>query len=81
MSLVQNVLIAQSVKVLALATLLSLLIKKPLEHDPVIGPSLFMSEESERVVSKPSQEDELRKKRTPVAKSETCSRLKAIKSY
>ena len=58
-SLVQDILITQPIKVLALAALLSLLIKKPPEQDPVIGPSLFMSKEGENKVSRPPQEDEL----------------------
>ena len=76
-SLVQDVLITQPIKVLALAALLSLLIKKPPEHDPVIGQSLFMSEESERVVSKPFQEGELGKEKD--ANSKEWNMLEAIK--
>lgn len=59
MSLVQDILITQPFKVLALAALLSLLIKKPPKQDPVIGTSLFMSKEGENKVSRPPQEDEL----------------------
>lgn len=40
-SLVQDVLISQPIKVVALATLLSLLIKKPPDTDAVSGPSFF----------------------------------------
>ena len=40
-SLVQDVLVLQPIKVLAFATLLSLVIKKPPEQDTVIGPSFF----------------------------------------
>ena len=76
-SLVQDVLITQPIKVLALATLLSLLIKKPPEHDLVIGPSLFMSEESERFVLKPSQEVELGEEKD--ASSKEWNMLEAIK--
>ena len=58
-SLVQDVLITQPIKVIALAALLSLMIKKPPEQDPVVGPSFFKSKEAERAVSKPRQEEEL----------------------
>ena len=58
-SLVQDILITQPIKVVALAAFLSLLIKKPPEQDHVIGPSLFMSKEAENKISRPPQEDEL----------------------
>ena len=58
-SLVQDVLINQPLKVVALATLLSLIIKKPPEQDSVAGPSLFQSKKAKDLTSKPVQEDEL----------------------
>ena len=58
-SLVQDILITQPIKVLALATLLSLLIRKPPEQDPVIGPSLFKSEKGERISARRKQRKEL----------------------
>ncbi|XP_078351488.1 polycystin-1-like protein 2 [Oculina patagonica] len=58
-SLVQDILVTQPIKVLALATLLSLLIRKPPEQDPVIGPSLFKSEKGEAVSAKRKRRKEL----------------------
>ena len=76
-SLVQDVLVAQPIKVLALATLLSLLIKKPPEQDTVIGPSLFMSKEAERVVPKLPQESELAEEKATSSKQ--WNMLEAVK--
>lgn len=58
-SLVQDILVTQPIKVIVLASLLSLLIKKPPEHDHVIGPSLAINKESVACVSKPPQGKEL----------------------
>jgi len=58
-SLFQDILITQPIKVIALATLLSLLIRKPPEEDPIIGVSLFKSEKGERVAAKRKQRKEL----------------------
>ena len=58
-SLVQDILITQPIKVLALATLLSLVIRKPPEEDPIIGASLFKSEKGEEVAARRKQRKEL----------------------
>ena len=58
-SLVEDVLITQPIKVVALAALLSLLIRKPPEQDPVTGPSFFISREGKQAVAKPRQTKEL----------------------
>jgi len=58
-TLAQDVLITQPIKVIALAALLSLMIKKPPEQDPLTGPSFFKSKEADNAVSKPRQEEEL----------------------
>ena len=75
-SLVQDILITQPIKVVALATLLSLLIKKPPEQDPVIGPS-FVTKEEERVASKPPQDGELAENKE--SSSKQWNMLEAIK--
>ena len=61
-SLVQDILITQPIKVLALATLLSLLIRKPPELDPVIGTSIYKCEQEDDFI-KPLKEKELVKER------------------
>ena len=61
-SLGQDILITQPIKVLAIATIFSLLIKKPPELDPVIGTSTFKCEEDE-VTAKPLKEEDLAKER------------------
>lgn len=58
-SLVQDILINQPIKVLALAALLSLLIRKPPEEETIIGASLFKSEKGERLAAKRKQRKEL----------------------
>lgn len=58
-SLVQDVIVTQPIKVFAIAALLSLLIKKPPQQDTGLGPSLFQSETARDVVSRRSKEDEL----------------------
>lgn len=58
-SIVQDILITQPIKVLALATLLSLLIKKPPEEEAIIGASLYKSEKGERVAARRKQRQEL----------------------
>lgn len=75
-SLVQDILITQPIKVLALATLLSLLIKKPPEQDPVVGPSLSMSE-AERAVPKLPQEGEMAEEKN--VSSNKWNMLEAVK--
>lgn len=58
-SLVQDILITQPIKVFALAGLLSLLIKKPPEQDPIFGASLFQSKKGENVMTKRKGDEEL----------------------
>ncbi|KAL9952071.1 hypothetical protein ACROYT_G039275 [Oculina patagonica] len=58
-SLSQDILLTQPIKVLALATLLSLLIRKPPELDPIFGVSGVKSEGTEIVASKAPKEEEL----------------------
>ncbi|KAL9952074.1 hypothetical protein ACROYT_G039278 [Oculina patagonica] len=62
-SLGQDILITQPIKVIAIATFLSLLIKKPPEMDPVIGTSIFKREEGDEVIANPLKEEELAKER------------------
>ena len=76
-SLVQDIVITQPIKVLALATLLSLLIRKPPELDPVIGATWSKSEVTEVVVSKPPKEEELAKERD--TRSKDWKMLEAMK--
>lgn len=76
-SLVQDILITQPIKVLALATFLSLLIKKPPEQDPVIGASLFKSEKGEGVVSKRRRQEELANEKDTSSKE--LNMLEAVK--
>ena len=67
-SLVQDILINQPIKVVAFATLLSLLIKKPPQQDPVVGPSMFQSKKANRFLSTPSQEDDFAEKKNTSSK-------------
>ena len=61
-SLVQDILVTQPIKVFALATLLSLLIRKPPELEAVIGTSWYKSEGAV-VVPKPPKEKVLAKEK------------------
>ena len=76
-SITQDILITQPIKVFALAALLSLLIRKPPELDSVIGASWFKSEGAEVAVSKPPKEEELAKERE--ARSKDWKMLQAFK--
>ena len=67
-SLVQDILITQPIKVLALAALLSLLIRKPPEEDPIIGASLFKSVKGERVAAKRKQRKDLVHEKDTISK-------------
>ena len=67
-SLVQDILITQPIKVLALAALLSLLIRKPPEEDPIIGASLFKSVKGERVAAKRKQRKDLVHEKETISK-------------
>ena len=67
-SLVQDILVNQPIKVVAFATLLSLLIKKPPEQDPVTGPSMFQSPKAKRIISTPSQEKDFAEKKDTSSK-------------
>lgn len=62
-SLGQDILITQPIKVLALAAFLSLLIRKPPEVDPVVGTSILKCEEGEEFAAKPLKEEELAKEK------------------
>ena len=65
-SVVQDVLVTQPIKVVALAALLSLLIKKLPEQEKVVGAPFFKSrnEETQAPVSNPTQGEELAKEKT-----------------
>jgi len=78
-SLVQDVLITQPIKVIALAALLSLLIKKPPKQDPVMGPTFFRSRarEAAHIASKPRQVEELAEEKDTSSKE--WNTLEAIK--
>ena len=54
-SLVQDVIVTQPIKVFAIAALLSLLLKKPPQQETGLGPSLFQSETARDAVSKAFQ--------------------------
>ena len=62
-SLVQDVLVTQPVKVVAFATLLSFIIRKPPEIDPVIGPSFFRDKHGNKIKYPSAKDKRLRKKK------------------
>lgn len=74
-SLVQDVLISQPVKVVALATLLSLLIRKPPEADAVVGPSFFKHKQGNKTKCTPVSGLELQNK-----KEQSVKRRKALEA-
>ena len=74
-SLVQDVLISQPVKVLVLATFLSLLIRKPPETDTVIGPSFFTHKQGNKTKYKTVKGQDLKK-----MKEQSKKRRKALEA-
>lgn len=76
-SLFQDVLLTQPIKVFTLAAFLSLLVRKPLEQDPVIGASLFQSKKGENFRTKRKRDKELAGEKE--ADSQKWSMMEAIK--
>ena len=74
-SLVQDVLISQPLKVVAFATLLSLIIRKPPETEAVIGPSFFKNIRGNKTKYRPVKGQELQNK-----KEQSIKRRKASKA-
>ena len=74
-SLVQDVLISQPLKVVAFATLLSLIIRKPPETEAVIGPSFFRNIRGNKTKYRPVKGQELQNK-----KEQSIKRRKASKA-
>ena len=62
-SLTQDAVIMEPIKVVAMATLLSFLLKKPPEQEHAIGPSFFQSEKAKRCIPKRPKKEELVKEK------------------
>lgn len=68
-SLVQDILITQPVQVVAFSALLSFIIKKPPEQEPVVGPSFFQSKKVKKLSRKRLQADKLVEEKSKSSKT------------